>query len=146
MNITVSRFHIHRTVITDDAIFSISGTDPLWTTPMGRVVLKYGSVKILKRNPIEDVAHWRTFRREIRCMATDLPPELIRDPRWPKTKVNDGVLIVPRVALIKVKVTWLRGLVLKVKPPGPKILLVGLSPWDTRKVRKHLAAAAYPGA
>jgi hypothetical protein len=148
MNITVSRFHTDRTIITDNAIICIRTPSVGGRGVAGQLIragVKVGAFEVaLTQKPKEDVAGWLTSTQAILCRAADLPTELVRDPRWLKLGPNDVATIYPLAALTKVKVTWLRGLVLYLKPPGPKILLVGLSPWDTKKVRKHLFAAGYP--
>src|SRR2546429_5691250 len=107
MNVTVSRFHTDRTVITDSAIISISSP-----VPGG---LMYQALKVaaaikarFTENSKEEIAGWRSATKPLLCKATDLPSELSRDPRWPKMRADDKAIIYPRLSITTVNVTGLR--------------------------------------
>ena len=76
------------------------------------------------------------------CWASEVPPELLREHRWPRVEGFRPVTFYPRSVIESLMVTpW--QLRMTLKREAARHIEVPLAPWAYRKVRAHLARAGY---
>ena len=76
------------------------------------------------------------------CWASEVPPELLNEHRWPRVEGFRPVTFYPRAVIESLVVTpW--QLKMTLKREAARHIDVPLAPWAYRKVRAHLSRAGY---
>jgi len=76
------------------------------------------------------------------CWASEVPPELLSEHRWPRVEGFRPVTFYPRAVIESLVVTPWR-LRMTLKREAARHVQVPLAPWAYRKVRAHLSRAGY---
>ena len=76
------------------------------------------------------------------CWASEVPPELLNERRWPRVEGFRPVTFYPRSIIESLAVTpW--QLKMTLRREAARHIDVPLAPWSYRKVRAHLSRAGY---
>jgi len=76
------------------------------------------------------------------CWASEVPPELLNEHRWPRVEGFRPVTFYPRAVIESLVVTpW--QLKMTLRREAARRIDVPLAPWAYRKVRAHLSRAGY---
>ena len=82
------------------------------------------------------------MREVLTCWASEVPPELLNEHRWPRVEGFRPVTFYPRSVIESLVVTpW--QLRMTLRREAARNIEVPLAPWAYRKVRAHLSRAGY---
>jgi hypothetical protein len=82
------------------------------------------------------------MKEVLTCWASEVPPELLNEHRWPRVEGFRPVTFYPRAIIESLWVSpW--QLTMTLKREAARHIDVPLAPWAYRKVRAHLSRAGY---
>jgi hypothetical protein len=160
MALTVSHGPLRHVVVTDEAIISVERRSveearhasiamlivgggvmgALLAALVDRVGLPGGPMRLyLRPHATPGLAE---MTEVLTCWASEVPPELLNEHRWPRVEGFRPVTFYPRSVIESLVVTpW--QLRMTLRREAARHIEVPLAPWAYRKVRAHLSRAGY---
>ena len=160
MSLTISYGHARHVVVTDDAIITVERRSEeerrqastaalivgggvmgaLLATLVDQLGLPGGPMRLyLRPHATPGVAE---MTEVLTCWASEVPPELLNERRWPRVEGFRPVTFYPRAIIESLVVTpW--QLKMTLRREAARQIDVPLAPWTYRKVRAHLSRAGY---
>jgi hypothetical protein len=160
MPLTVAYGPARHVVVTDEAIITVERRSPeeqrhasmaalivgggvmgaLLATLVDQIGLPGGPMRLyLRPHATPGLAE---MKEVLTCWASEVPPELLNEHRWPRVEGFRPVTFYPRVIIESLAVTpW--QLRMTLRREAARTIDVPLAPWSYRKVRSHLARAGY---
>jgi hypothetical protein len=160
MVLTVSYGHARHVVVTDEAIITVErrSAEERRQTSTAALIVGGGVMGALLAALVDQLGlpggPTRLYLRPhatpglaemtevLTCWASEVPPELQSEHRWPRVEGFRPVTFYPRAIIESLVVTpW--QLKMTLKREAAREIDVTLAPWDYRKVRAHLHRAGY---
>jgi len=160
MALTISHGHARHVVVTDEAIITVErrSAEERRQASIAALVVGGGMMGALLAALVDQLGlpggPMRLYLRPhatpglgemtdvLTCWASEVPPELLNEHRWPKVEGFRPVTFYPRAAIESLVVTpW--QLKMTLKREAARHIDVPLAPWAYRKVRAHLLRAGY---